>query len=528
MFKKLMIFAMCCMMVVAAGCGGGDSKQGNERKSKNEIVVSMGKYLINGGYDPTTGWGVWAVDPFHSALLKRDDKNNLVNDLATDMKVSPDGFHYTFTIRTDAKFSDGKPVTAEAVAFTFNTAKKAAGAVDLSYMESAKVVDATHVEIMLKKPWAIFPETVACLGIVPPHAYGKDYGSKPVGSGPWKLVAFQKEQQMILEPNEHYYGAKPKLKKVTVINIGEDAALAAAQSGQVDIMFIPPEFVKNQVKGMKLVDVPTIDSFCINLPMEKERAENGMTVGNNVTSDPAIRQALNIGISRAEIIKNALNGFGTAAFTFSKHLTWANSELAIKDSQVEEAKAILEKAGWKDTDGDGVREKNGVKAEFTINGRSSDLARYNTAVAVAAEAKKLGIKINAVSKAWSEARKVARHIPTVWAFGTFSAQTFYNYYHSSQIGVNVIHNPAMYHNAKVDAYIEEAMRATSQEEANRLFKKAQWDGTTGTKVDLPYLWIADSHLTYFVNEQLDLGKTTVGQRGQGMGIMSNMTEWQWK
>lgn len=527
MFKKLMIFAMCCMMVVAAGCGGG-AKQGSDRKSKNEIVVSVGKYLISGGYDPTAGWGIWSVDPFHSALLTHDDKNNLVNDLATDMKVSQDGLHYTFTIRTDAKFSDGKPVTAEAVVFTFNTAKKAAGAVDLSYMESVKAIDSSHVEIVLKKPWAAFPETVASLGIVAPHAYGKDYGSKPVGSGPWKLVAFQKEQQMILEPNEYYYGTKPKLKKVTVVNIGADAALAAAQSGQVDVMFVSGEFIKNKIKGMKTISVPSTDVFAINLPVEPERQENGIVVGNNVTSDLAIRQALNIGISRTEIIKNALNGFGTPAFNFSTHLPWVNQELVIQDGKVEEAKAILEKAGWKDSDGDGVREKNGVKAEFTINGRSNDIDRYHTAVALADEAKKLGIKINAVSKAWSEARKIARHTPTTWGFGTISPEIFYNHHHSSQIGVNVINNSAMYHNPKVDAYIEEAMRATSQEEVNRLFKKAQWDGITGTKVDIPYLWIAESHVNYFVNDQLDIGKPSVRPRGQGMALLYNMTEWQWK
>lgn len=525
MLKKMIALALCGAVLTAAGCGGGEEKQGSDRRAKGEVVVSMGKYMINGGYDPTAGWGIWAADPFHSALLTHDKDNKLVNDLATEMKVSPDGLHYRFTIRKDVKFSDGKPLTAEAVAFTFNTAKKAAGAVDLTFMDSVKAIDDTHVEFTLKKPWSVFPDTLASVGIIAPHAYGKDYGSKPVGSGPWKLVSFQKEQQMILEPNEYYYGPKPKLKKITVVNIGEDAALAAAQSGQVDILFMPPEFVKNEVKGMKMLDIPTIDSFAINLPMDPERQEKGMTVGNNVTSDLAIRQALNIGINRKEIIKNALNGFGTPTYTFSKNLQWGARDLDIQDGKTEEAKAILEKAGWKDTNGDGIREKNGLKAEFTVNGRSNDLARYNTAVAVAAEAKKLGIRINAKSTAWSEARKVARHDPTVWSFGDYSAQCFYNYFHSSQIGVNVINNPAMYHNPEVDKLIEAGLSATPGEEANGLFRKAQSDYT---RYDIPYLWIADCHLTYFVNDKLDLGTIRIGERGQGMGLAYNMNEWQWK
>ncbi|MBF1682468.1 MAG: ABC transporter substrate-binding protein, partial [Selenomonas artemidis] len=104
----------------------------------------------------------------------------------------------------------------------------------------------------------------------------------------------------------------------------------------------------------------------------------------------------------------------------------------------------------------------------------------------------------------------------------------YNYFHSSQIGVNVINNPAVYHNPTVDMHIDKAMAATSNEEALREFKAAQWDGVTGPKVDLPYLWIATVQVPYFVNERLDIGTLHVGERGQGMGILANIDEWQWK
>ena len=213
---------------------------------------------------------------------------------------------------------------------------------------------------------------------------------------------------------------------------------------------------------------------------------------------------------------------------FAEALAWANDDLQEPDNRVDEAKQILEDAGWKDTDGDGIREKNGVKAEFVINGRANDLQRYNTAVALADDAKKLGINIIAKSTPWSEARKVARNIPTTWAFGDYTPQALYNYFHSSQIGVNVINNPAVYHNPTVDMHIDKAMAATSNEEALREFKAAQWDGVTGPKVDLPYLWIATVQVPYFVSDRLDIGTLHVGERGQGMGILANIDEWQWK
>jgi len=527
MVKKLCMYLLTLMMLFAVGCGGTDQPK-NERAEKGEIVISVGKYMVGEGFDPVAGWGLWGPDPFHSALMGHDAKNQLVKDLATDVQRSEDGLKYTFTIRSDAKFSDGQPLTAEDVAFTYETTKKAGSAVDLAVLESVRVLSPTQVEFTLSRPWSVFLETAASLGIVPKHAYKEGYATAPVGSGPWKVVSFQKEQQLIMEPNEYYYGEKPKLKKVTVLNLGDDAVLAAAQSGQVDLIFAPPEFAGASVPHMNLVLMDSIDSFCINLPQVPEHDENGVLIGNNVTSDPAIRRALNIGIDRKTIIENGLGGFAKPTMNFAEALAWANNDLQEPDNRVDEAKQILEDAGWKDTDGDGIREKNGVKAEFVINGRANDLQRYNTAVALADDAKKLGINIIAKSTPWSEARKVARNIPTTWAFGDYTPQALYNYFHSSQIGVNVINNPAVYHNPAVDMHIDKAMAATSNEEALHEFKAAQWDGVTGPKVDLPYLWIATVQVPYFVNDRLDIGALHVGERGQGMGILANIDEWQWK
>ena len=525
--KKLCMYLLAAMMLLTAGCGGTDQPK-NERAEKGEIVISVGKYMVGEGFDPTAGWGAWGPDPFHSALMMHDEKNQLVKDLATDVQRTEDGLKYTFTIRSDAKFSDGQPLTAEDVVFTYETAKKAGGTVDLAVMASARALSPTQVEFTLSRPWSVFLDTAASLGIVPKHAYKEGYAVAPVGSGPWKVVSFQKEQQLIMEPNEYYYGNKPKLKKVTVLNLGDDAVLAAAQSGQVDLVFAPLEFAGASVPHMKLILMDSIDSFCINLPQVAEHEENGMRIGNNVTSDPAIRKALNIGIDRKTIIENALGGFATPTMNFAEALPWANNDLQEPDNRVDEALQILEAAGWTDADGDGIREKNGVKAEFVINGRANDLQRYNTAVALSEDAKKLGIRIIAKSTPWSEARKVARNIPTTWAFGDFTPQAIYNYYHSSQIGVNIVNNPAVYHNPVVDQHIDRALAATTEEEALRAFRAAQWDGTAGPKTDVPYLWIATVQVPYFVNEHLDLGTLHVGERGQGMGILANLSAWQWK
>ena len=105
--KKFCMYLLAAMLLLTAGCGGTDQPK-NERAEKGEIVISVGKYMVGEGFDPTMGWGFWGPDPFHSALMGRDEKNQLVKELATDVERSADGLKYTFTIRSDAKFSDGQ------------------------------------------------------------------------------------------------------------------------------------------------------------------------------------------------------------------------------------------------------------------------------------------------------------------------------------------------------------------------------------------------------------------------------------
>ena len=102
-------------------------------------------------------------------------------DLATDMNVSDDGMTWTVTIRDDVKFTDGEPLTAEDVAFTYNTLRDTSSVNDFTMLEEAKALDNTTVEFDMTRPYSIWPYTRAITGIVPEHAYGPDYGSNPIG-----------------------------------------------------------------------------------------------------------------------------------------------------------------------------------------------------------------------------------------------------------------------------------------------------------------------------------------------------------
>lgn len=524
--KKWTVLGMLIMSLalVLAGCGGSNPAVTKEKTNKDELVIYIGYGMTSGGYDPCTGYGIYGDGIFHSNLLKFNAQIEAEPDLAVGYTVSDDGLTYTYTLRDDVKFSDGEPLTADDVAFTYMTAKASGSSVDLTMLEKAEAKDKVTVVFTLNKKWSAFASTTALLGIVPEHAYGPGYGDNPIGTGPFKVAQLDKEQQLIVVPNDYYYGTKPAFKKITILNLDEEAALAAAKSGNLDVVMVNPEYAYEEVPGMSMARIKTVDNRGFNLPVIGETKDGkGNVIGNNVTSDYAVRKALNIGIDRETIIQNALNGIGTPAYGRVDALPWNNTP-EFEDGRVEEAKALLAEAGWIDTDGDGIREKNGIKAEFKISGRTDDLQRYNLAVALSEDAKKLGINLSAEALAWADCKALTRTIPTCWGSGDYNPIDLYNAHYSQMIGVGTS-NPASYVNPKVDDYIEKALAATSMAEAIDYWKLSQWDGETGTSVDYPFLWIVNIDHTYFVRDGLSLGEQRIHPHGHGVPVIANLNEW---
>lgn len=524
--KKVWVVFLFGLTLMLFGCSSSTSE--NQRVQKEEIIISVGQHMADGGYDPIQGYGMYEPDIFHSSLLRFNHDLKLEPDLAVSYEVSPNGLTYTFHLRKDIKFNDGKSLTAKDVVFTYQKAKESGSAVDLAAMDHIKAIDDYTVVIELKQPFSPFLASSALLGIVPEHAYGANYGDNPVGTGAWKVMQLDKKQQIILTPNEHYYGKKSQFKKVTILALEEESALASAKSGKLDLVMVNPEYSKEKISGMRLEALQTTDNRGFQLPVVKETiTADGKVIGNNITSDFAIRKALNIGVDRETIIQNAFNGVGAPTYGRISFFPWKNSEPLISDNRVEEAKKVLEDAGWVDTDGDGIREKDGVKAEFKISGRTDDLQRYNMAVAVAEDAKKLGINMVPISLPWSECKELTPSTPTVWASGSYSPYDLYLCFHSSMIGKGT-NNQARYSNPQVDAYLDQALAAVTPDEATQYWKLAQWDGEVGANGDYPWLWIVNMQHTYFVKEGLDIGNQRPHPHGHGVPVIQNLNEWSYQ
>jgi peptide/nickel transport system substrate-binding protein len=507
--------------------GGSDKliSQGSD-----ELVAAVGTHggEPETGFNPITGWGYNREPLVQSTLFKKDSNGSLIYDLATNYSVSENGLTWTVNIRDDVKFHDGVPLTASDIAFTFNTAANSSGKQDFSILENAVAFDNYTVEFKLNDPQAAFINKLAVTGIVPEHAYNETYGDNPIGSGPYKFVQWNKGQQAIFEANPDYYGQKPYFKKVTLLFMQSDTAFAAAKSGQVDMAEIPSSYANEKVDGMKIVSLDSIDARGISFPMQPDtgkKSENGYSIGNNVTSDPAIRKALNIGIDRQALINGALNGQGEEEFTGVDKLPFGNKEAIFEDRKVDEARKILADSGWKDTDGDGILEKNGLPAEFTLLYTSNALDRQALAVALSEETKKLGINIKVEGKSWNEIDTLAHSTPVIFGFGSLDPTDLYLKYYSKSYNPSNYNNIIMYNNSVVDNYLRTAITSVDQDTANKNWQLAAWDGTTGFSAngDATWLWIATVNYLYIMDKDLDIGTPKI--QPHGADIFGNILEW---
>jgi len=462
-----------------------------------------------------------------STLFKSADDGSIINDLAMDYSISPDGKIWTVNVRDDVKFTDEIPLTAKDVAFTFNTAIGSNSELDMSNLEKATAINDTTVEFRLKEPQSSFIWRLRYIGIVPEHAYKKEtYGLNPIGSGPYKFVQWDKGQQAIFTLNPDYYGEKPYFKKITMLFLNKETAFAAAKSGDVDIAEIDISHANQTIPGYNLLPLPAARAQGVSFPIQYNtggKSLKGDPIGNNVTADLAIRKALNIGIDRKALLDGVLNGKGAVEYTGVDQRKFGNPEARVKDANPEEAKKILENAGWKDTDGDGIREKEGTKAEFKLYYSSTDQTRQALSVAVSEQARELGIKIDLVGASWDEIYANQYSSAVLYAYSSADTFNLYLHYHSKEAD-DTYRNPGLYSNPVVDKYLETALRTSDQAEATKYWKLAAYDGNTGfgPAGDATWLWLVTIDYLYMADETLDIGTP---QKNAGADILGNIYEW---
>ncbi len=301
------------------------------------------------GGDPTSldphavddGNEVVVNDNIFEGLLARDNDMNLVPLLAESFELV-DETTWRFTLREGVTFSNGEALTAEAVAFSvgrvidpeFNSQQ-------LPFFETfagAEVVDDLTVDILTNGPDPILPSRVYLLRIAPPAYYSQDidFSEVPVGSGPYKLVSWERGQQIVLEANEDYWGGAPEIKEVVIRPIPEDSTrLAALQSGEVDLVrgLIPEQIEQAPV---------AISTPGLEFPLVRIDTQEGLL------ADPLIRQAMNYAVDKEAIAEALYEGFAVVAdgqLLTPGHFGY-NPDVAAYPYDPEQAMALLAEAGY--------------------------------------------------------------------------------------------------------------------------------------------------------------------------------------
>ncbi len=281
--------------------------------------------------------------------------------LAESWEVEDDMKTWTFHLRKDAVFHDGTPVTAQDLAFTLEYLPKADSAwdlVDFMYTDF-EVIDDYTFKVVMEYTFGMPYLPLYWLPVLPKHIW-EDYkddmlsyaNEECIGSGPYKLKEFKPGQYVWFEANEDYWGGKPGVDEIIYKIYGsQDAMTMALANGEIDMVGytgINPLNAKDfkDKKGMKVMTAPDMNIYWINFNLHQE---NGI-------ADLEVRKAIMQAIDVDRIIKMAYVGYAVPCDSFVyPELDWYNDDITRYPFDTAKAKAILDAAGYVDTDGDGIR-----------------------------------------------------------------------------------------------------------------------------------------------------------------------------
>lgn len=389
LYKKGAALAAAALLTFAlAGCGGSNSKT-----PKDTMVVGVTNFADS--LEPTDNYFGWQVMRYGigECLVHFDDKMNAEPWIAESWKVSDDKMSWTFKIR-DIKFSNGKPVTGEAVKKsierTFARAPRAKAVFELDHITA----DGQNVTIYTKKPIATLPGMLGdpLFIIVDTDSDGKvDFAKQgPISTGPYMVKSFSKAKTE-LDKNPNYYDKVP-FAHVVVNTIDDPNTRAMAlQKGEIDmaVNIAPGDMQLFQDK--KKFTISSISS--IRDVLARMNVSNG-----HYLADRNVRKALIQSLDRDTYSKVLLKDtFIPGGPLLPPSLDYGFDKLKAEypdNYNVENAKKLLADAGWKDTDGDGFVDKDGkdLELDFIYYSGRAELPLF--AEATQSDAKKVGIKIN--------------------------------------------------------------------------------------------------------------------------------------
>jgi peptide/nickel transport system substrate-binding protein len=409
------------------------------------------------GSEPDTLNPITATDAYASridslvydSLIERDNQTlEWKPKMASSWEIASDKLHFIFHIRPGIRWTDGAPVTADDVVYSFERImdpKVDAPHQRVYYQDIEKVekLDDLTVKFTYKKPYFMAFEFCGGIPIVPKHLFdnGEDFNTHhlnraPIGNGPYKLVSWETGRRIILERNEDYWGQDigrmPAIKRIDMEVIEEDpVALQILKKGGLDYADLRP------IQWVRQTDTPHFKA----LYNKYQYYSPGFSfIGWNMKrpffSDKRVRRAMSLLVNREDILKKINFGIGrivTGPF-YVETKDYDTSVLPLPYDP-EAAKKLLKEAGWEDHDGDGVLDKDGQPFHFEFLIPSGRRFAELLATILKEDLHKVGIEMEIRKIEWAVFLKNLddRKFDAVtlgWVFGF--DQDPYQVWHSSQ------------------------------------------------------------------------------------------------
>jgi len=335
-----------------------------------------------------------------NGLTDANEKGEIVPDLATHWEISDDGLTYTFHLRRDVRWHDGAPFTADDVVFTIKTIQNP-GFQGVPYLAelwrtvTVRRIDHHTVSFTLQEPFTPFIDYTT-LGILPAHALQNieakalpqaKFNTQPTGTGLFQ-VAELSAQHIVLRANPYFYGDKPYLSTVEFRFYPDyESIFSAYERGEIEgISRVLPE------------DLPRARSQQ-NLNLFSARLSGYTLILLNLSNpntpffqSKEVRQALLYALDRQKIIDQILDGQGLVVHSPIMPDSWAYDQNIKKYGyDPDQARALLDQAGWVDSDGDGIREKEGIRLEFGLL-TNDDPSRVKMVEEIARQWAAVGVK----------------------------------------------------------------------------------------------------------------------------------------
>lgn len=437
-----------------------------------------------------------------TGLMRVDRAGEVVPDLAASVSVEQDGKVWSFEIRDDARWHDGRPVVADDVVYTVGLFQDPAyGGPHAEAFRGVAVerVASKVVRFTLPGPYGPFAASTT-FPLLPAHRLGgvpfaglaiDPFDQRPIGTGPFRLSDVT-EREVVLTANLDFYRTKPDrsrpyLDRIVLRSYSDTSeALLALARGELDgVAGISSEDAERArvVRTVSVYSYSTSDFTALFLNVRPEKA---------VFRDRAVRQAIATAIDRGRVLDLAIDGRGRVADTFVPPTSWAHpGEIARYERSVAAAKELLDAAGWTDADGDGVREKGGIALRFEV-ASSDEPARVSAGSQIVTDLAAVGIQARLNALPFDElVRTVAR--PRAFEallVGITSAADPdpYPFFHSSQ-GKDPGFNFSGYSTLPIDRNLEAARRVADREQRRALYGPVF--RSIATEVPVVFLYFSD-------------------------------------